>query len=161
LIILVSRTTPVTTTNVIAVRTTTNIKDDTKDDETNDGYDLDDREKELGFTVTFDTEKVDANDNKQEDGDPSVGVDRVVPKFNGECSSDNLQRKHDEPLQSVIPAHGEAPSRVEETGRVCRERTSDGEEDCHLTKSMNSTVKHDTNDAIGDEQRGRTSIRKS
>jgi hypothetical protein len=39
----------------LAVRTTTNVDDDTQDDETDDCSDFDDGEDEFGFTVSFDT----------------------------------------------------------------------------------------------------------
>lgn len=48
----------------------TTVGDDTEDDETAAGYDLDDGENELDLAVAANTENVDGNQEDQEDCDP-------------------------------------------------------------------------------------------
>jgi hypothetical protein len=55
-----------------------------------------------------------------------------------------------------LPAHGEAPGGIEETGRVCREGTSNWEEYSQLTESLHRAEHEDTDDAECNNQRGRT-----
>lgn len=53
------------------------VDDDTDEDQTDDGEDLDGGEPELGFTITFGSEHVDGDDDDKGDGDPDGVVDGV------------------------------------------------------------------------------------
>lgn len=53
------------------------VDDDTDEDQTDNGEDLDGGEPELGFTVTLGSEHVDADDDDKGDGDPDGIVDGV------------------------------------------------------------------------------------
>ena len=63
--------------------------------ETNDGDDFDHRENEFSFTVSFDTEQVDADDQHQENADPGRRVDCRVPVRRRDSCSHDFKRQHD------------------------------------------------------------------
>ena len=58
----------------------------------------------------------------------------------------------------LLPTHGEPPSRIQETGRVGREGTGDGEADGHLAEGMNGTIQHDADQGEAKEQGGGTTV---
>lgn len=78
---------------------TTTVNDDTQEDETNDGNDLDQTKHEFDLTVTTNTEDVDDNDKNKEDGDPDTDVDGVFhvisPESNCDTSSSKFEGKYD------------------------------------------------------------------
>lgn len=61
------------------VRTSSGGQDDTEDDETDDGEDLDGRKPEFTLPIDAGPGKVDCEDNDKADGDPDTVVDRLVP----------------------------------------------------------------------------------
>lgn len=90
-------------TKVFMIRPTTNIQNDTKDDEPYDSDDLDDGEAELSFTVAFDTKEVNGDNCDQENSDPDGGVDfsGVWPEGEGYGGGDDFKGEGDEPLESI------------------------------------------------------------
>lgn len=66
---------PVAKTETVAVRPTAKVDDERKDDETDDGDDLDTGETEFGFTIDGDREDVQADDENDNDRDPRGDVD--------------------------------------------------------------------------------------
>lgn len=150
---------PVLVANVAALGTTTDVQDDTEDDETDDGDDLDDGEDEFGLTITLHTEQIDGNNDDEENGNPGGVVDlALVPVVDGNRGSDDLERQDNQPLQGVVPAHGETPCRVDEASRICGEGTGDGEQDGHLTQSVDGAVQHDADQTEGDQERSGASV---
>lgn len=112
------RSLPVSSSNVAAVigRYTTNVDDYAQNDETRAGDNLDDGEDELGLAVAPDAEELDDDEHDQEDGDPDrvVKVSGRLPVLEGEHSGTNLEGQNGEPLDRIIPAHGETPRRADE-----------------------------------------------
>lgn len=102
---------PVVETNVATVVSgdTTAVGDDGKDDETHAGADLDDGESSFDLTISSDTEELDGNEEDEEESDPDSHVDVFSPVSDGDGSSNELKRKHNQPRQSVLPADSEAP----------------------------------------------------
>ena len=62
---------------------TTQIDNETEDDETNDGDDFDGGEPELAFTERAGSQKVDDDDDDAGNGDPHGIVDFAVPVCDG------------------------------------------------------------------------------
>lgn len=79
------------------------IDTDTEDDEANDSQNLDDREDKLGFTITPDSEKVYGDDENEEQRNPHTRIDipSAFPIAESDGSSDNFERKGDQPVQGV------------------------------------------------------------
>lgn len=147
-----TRVLPVLDTNVALVADTTTVDDNTKDDETNTGADLDDGEHKLDLTVSSNTEELNTNESDKEDGDPDSHVDIFSPELDGDGGSDQFKGEHSQPSQSVLPTHGEAPRRIDEAADVCEEGTVDGVEDSHLSQGQACAEKHDTDDEVTDEE---------
>jgi hypothetical protein len=83
---------PVCCADIAALWTSTYVDDDSQNDEAYHCRYLDDGEDELGFTIAFDSKKIDDDDQYQEDSHPSVVVDcSLVPIFDRKCRSDKLQ----------------------------------------------------------------------
>ena len=132
---------PIVSTNVASGigRNSTAVDDNTEDDEADDGSDLDDAKNEFDLAVASNAEKVDDTNTDQEDRDPDTDVDGrsarilgVGPKGDCDTSSGQLERQDDQPVHSIVPAHGKAPSGVNEADRVVVERTSDGIYSCDV-----------------------------
>jgi len=126
---------PVVSTNVASGigRNSTAVDDNTEDDEADNGSDLDDAENEFDLAVASHAEDVDNTNTDQEDSDPDSNVDGrsasilgVCPEGDCDTSSGQLERQDDQPVHGIVPAHGKAPSGVNEADRVVIERTSDG-----------------------------------
>jgi hypothetical protein len=104
-----TRILPVLEADVALVANTTTVDDNTKDDETNTGADLDDGENKLDLTISSDTEELDTNKSDKEDRDPDSHVDIFSPESDGDSGGDQFEGEHSQPSQSVLPTHGEAP----------------------------------------------------
>lgn len=130
---------PVTGTPVRVVttagRTTTADKDEGNDHEDDDGRHLEDGREELLLSVSKSTKHVDDDDDDEEDGDPDSNVNIVGPVVESDGADNKLKRQNDGPLEDVVPAHGETPRGVDETGRVSVETTGDRVHDGEFTKS--------------------------
>lgn len=85
---------PVLGANVSLVAGTTTVDDNTEDDETNTGADLDDTEDEFDFSVAADSEDLDDDEGGQEDGNPHCHVDILSPELDGDGGSDQLEGKN-------------------------------------------------------------------
>jgi hypothetical protein len=61
-----------------------------------DGNNFDDSKDELSFTITFNTKQIDTDDDYQEysDEDGMIVFSIMVPKIDGNRSSNNLQREN-------------------------------------------------------------------
>lgn len=99
---------PVSPTNVAALRTATTVEDYAKDDETNNGSDLDDGKDELSLTITTNAEQVDTDNDDQENGNPCclVGIFGAGPKRQCDRGGDELKRQDDQPLHGVTGEDG-------------------------------------------------------
>lgn len=56
--------------------------------------------------------------------------------------------------QDLLPAHGETPCRIQETGRVRRKGTGDGEYDGQLAQSLHHAVQHGADGKVGEQDGG-------
>ena len=126
--------------------------------EPNDSNDLDECKDEFSFRVATHTKKIDGHNDDQEDNNPNGVGGRVAPEADGDGRGDDLERQHDEPLQSVVPAHGKSPCRVEEAGRVGREGAGDGESDGHLAERLHGGIQHEAYEGKGDDERGGATV---
>jgi len=155
-----TRVAPVLGANVALVANTTTVDDNTEDDETNTGADLDDGEHKLDLTISSNTEELDTNESDKEDTDPDSHVDIFSPELDGDRGGDQFERKHSKPSKSVLPTDGETPRRIDEAADVCEEGTVDGVEDSHLSQGQACAEKHDTDDEITDEESSRATLLK-
>jgi hypothetical protein len=151
---------PVLGADVALVANTTTVDDNTEDDETNTGADLDDGEHKLDLTVTSNTKDLDTNESDKEDRDPDSHVDIVSPELDGDGGGDQFEGEHSQPSESVLPTHGETPRRIDEADDVGEEGTVDGVEDSHLSQSQACAEKHDTDDEVTDEESSRATLLK-
>lgn len=140
--------------------------------ESHDGDDLDDGEDKLGLAVALDAEQIDAHYEGQEDGNPSRIRHGVGPVVHRDGGGDDLEGQNDQPLQRVtarrqrsrrprddghsLPAHGETPGGIQESRRVGREGTGDGEENGHLAQGVDGAVQHHADQGEAKKQRGRS-----
>lgn len=119
---------PIAEAETVVGRGTTQIDNETKDDETNNGEDLDGGEPELAFTEGAGTQKVDDDDNDTGDGDPYGIVDLVVPVVDEDGGGGQLSGEGDDPIVPVIPAHRKSHGWVNETSGEGHLTTGYGEE---------------------------------
>lgn len=80
-------------------------------------------------------------------------TDFLIPILNGEGADYDLQWQDDEPLERVVPTHGEAPGGADEPRRVSVEATRDGVHNRKLAESVNDIEDHHSNDQEVDEKR--------
>lgn len=150
---------PVTSTPVFVVATAAGAAtadEDKSDDHEDDGCrELEARCPKLLFGVTKSTKQVDDDDGDEEDGDPYGSRDVGIPIRNRNTTDGQLKRKNGSPLKNIVPAHGETPGRIDETSRVCVERTRDGIHDGEFTESIHDVEHHDTDDEEINEERTR------
>jgi hypothetical protein len=97
-----SRVSPVLETDLLAVGSTTGRDDDTEDDKTDDGQDLDGSEPELAFTVDTGTKEVDDDDDNETERDPESVVYRFVPEVNENGSGREFGRHDDDPVVLIV-----------------------------------------------------------
>lgn len=121
-----TRVVPVFDAEVTLVADTATVDDDTEDDETNTGKDLDDGENEFDFTVSSDTEDLDNDESDEKDGDPHSHVDVITPKRDCFRGSNQFERQDSEPRESVFPTTGETPGLIDEADNISVEGTVDG-----------------------------------
>jgi hypothetical protein len=156
---------PVPGTPVLVVtttgRTATEDEDEGDDHEDDGSRELEDRRPELLLSVSDTTEDADDGDDNKEDSDPDGDADVLIPVLNGDTAHDELERENDGPLENVVPAHGETPGRIDETGRVGVETTRDRVHNGELTKSEDSVEHHDTNDQEVHEERTGSTLAQS
>lgn len=98
-----ARVLPVTETKTVMARGTTKIDNESDNEKTNNGHNLDASEDELGFTVYRDGENVQANDNNNDDGDPGSLVDTVVPETDDDRCRRNLSTQSEGRVVPVVP----------------------------------------------------------
>lgn len=70
---------PVLETDLLAIRSTSSSQNDSEDDQSDDGEDLDTGEPEFALSVDPGTGEVDSQNDYQADGDPDGVVDLFVP----------------------------------------------------------------------------------
>ena len=123
--------------------------------EANNSDDLDNREDEFRLSIALDAKEIYGYNQDQEYGDPCGVVDARAPEVHCNGSSNDFQRHGDQPVHRVVPAHGEAPCRIDKASRVRGEGAGHWEDDCQLAEGMDSAVEHHTDQRKGDEQRAR------
>lgn len=83
--------------------TSTEIDADGKDDESNDGQDLDGGKPEFSLSVSSGTKHVDGDDDDEEDCDEDGRVE-IRPEGYQDGSSREFGRQDDEPVKGVVVA---------------------------------------------------------
>lgn len=135
-----TRVVPVAGTPVLVVSailgTTTEDKDKGDDHEDDGGSQLEARCPKLLFSIAESTKQVDDDDDAEEERDPRGCGDFRVPVRYRDTTNCQFKRKNGSPLKNIVPAHGETPGGVDETSRVCVERTRDGIHDGEFTESV-------------------------
>ena len=131
---------PVVGTNVVivlaAAGTTAEHEDEGDDHEDDGGGKLERRGDEFFFGVTKSTKQVDNDDQNQEDGNPDGDTDIFVPVLDRNTADSQFKRQDSNPLEHVVPTHGETPRGIDETSGVGIERTRDRVHDSEFTKSV-------------------------
>ena len=69
---------PISEPDPVSFGTTTEIDDDSEDDQTDNSEDLDGRSDKLGFSIPFDAQEVDRADQDEKDRDPDGRVDLLI-----------------------------------------------------------------------------------
>lgn len=93
----------------------TGVDADGKDDEADNGNDLDAGEPHLNFTKNANGHEVESSEDDPEDTDKDGNAQAVVPVLDNDTSSSQLESESDGPAEPVHPAHGEAESGVDES----------------------------------------------
>lgn len=81
---------PVGETDTGLTGDTSEVDNETDEDEAGEGDDLDQREPEFNLAEPLDTQAVDSDDEDDKDSAPCGGVDGTVPKLDDEGGSDDL-----------------------------------------------------------------------
>lgn len=116
--------------------TTAKNQDESNDHENDGGGELDEGRPELFLGISERAPDVDEDDEDPENGDPSGQGNVVGPIIQCQTSDSDFERQDDGPLEDVVPAHGETPRGINETGRVGVETTRDGVHDSEFTESV-------------------------
>lgn len=128
---------------------TSEVDDETKENETGEGDDLDKRKPEFDFSEPLDTETIDSDDKLDirldplslewtygdKDSDPGGTVDIPVPESNDESTSDDLIRTDDQVLAEVDEGGGETESGVDTSSSVSSESLLGWESGRHFSQS--------------------------
>lgn len=169
------RSVPVFETNDLARRSTTGRDDDTEDDQTDNGEDLDGGEPEFGFTVGTGTEEVDKDDDEETDGDPDTIVDFGGPVVDQDGSGGKFGGENDGPVVPVVPApglsasrfwveyysHGERQSGVDESLGEFNVTPGNGEVGNHLSEGDHDGETDGTHQGVTHPQTERTTVGQS
>lgn len=140
---------------------TTTDEDHTHEEEDNDRRELQDRDPELFFGVSHDTEQADNADGDEEYNDPDRDVYLLSPRppLDRKTGNNEFERKNNSlydmldgvlhraawnnyPLEDVVPTHCKAPGRIDKADRVGVKTTGDWVQHSHLTKSVNNIEHH-------------------
>lgn len=84
-------------------------------------------------------------------------VQVISPVLDRDRSGDKLEGQDRKPGDGVVPAHCEAPRRVNETDDVREEGTIDRVENSQLSESLASEEQHDSDNQVANDERGGTS----
>jgi hypothetical protein len=149
---------PVLETVSLVVGTATGRDDDTKDDEGNNGDDLDRGEPE--FTLAKDTRahKVDDANERKADGNPKCVRVLSCPEIDKNSRGDKLDGENDDPVVPVVPAHGESQGLVDEALSQLDVATGNGEISHHLTERDHDQEANETDSAVTEEETERATV---
>lgn len=75
-------------------------------------------------------------DDYPEYGNPASNWNLVCPVVYGSSGNGDFERKHDSPLEDIIPAHSESERGVEETTSKGVETTGNRVKDSHFSQSL-------------------------
>lgn len=146
-----TRVAPVFSTNVTLASNTTTVVDDTEEDETSTGSDLDQGEDKFDFTITLNTKELDDGEDDKEHGDPDGNADICSPEANCQRCGSELKGQDSEPRECIVQTHGKTPRRIDEADDVSVECTIDRVQDGHLSQGVHSEQKHYTDDEVADD----------
>ena len=150
---------PVSRANVAAVicGNTTAIDDYTEKHESQASNDLEQTEEELDLfqlarsrenvrwtclAIALDTKHLDGNQSDKQRNDPSSVVNAFGsgPVVDDVASSGDLEGKHGQPADGVLPSAGETPRRIDEAADVHGEGAVDGVQDSQFCKSLHHEI---------------------
>lgn len=146
---------PVSEADSLLAWDTSEVDDETEENETSEGDDLDEREPELNLSEPLDTKTIDS-DNKlecgsadaeilelmcmttycDEDSDPCCSVDALVPESDDESTGDDLSRTDDEVFTQVDKSSSETESGVDTSSGVAGETFLGRESGRHFSQSQ-------------------------
>jgi hypothetical protein len=142
---------------------TTKHNDQTENQETDHGNDLDGGEAEFGFAVDAYGENVQAKDDNNDDSNPDSWVVflLLVPKINEEGSSRDLGAECNRILVPVVPSGCETKSWISVTSAVLWDSTGQWQPCSHLPESLHHGKNSDTGNGVAKEDGDGTSIGES
>src|SRR5271170_447776 len=101
----------------------TDIDNDTENNKADNCSNLDDRENELHFTVSPNTDQINNDNHQPKDCDKHGAGNIRVPELNRQSSSHKFERKHGHPPHGIVPTHRKTPCRIDKPRREDRERS--------------------------------------
>jgi len=75
-----------------------------------------------------------------------------IPVRESQAANRQFQGQHDDPLEYVVPAHGEAPAGIDEASRVGVEASGDGIHDGEFAQCVDDVEHHDADDQEVDQK---------
>jgi hypothetical protein len=132
-------------------RTTTADQDNSNEHEDDDSGELEAGAPKLLFGITERTEDVDDDDDDEKECDPDSWINSVIPVCDGEGADDEFEGQDDQPLEDVIPTHGETPRRINKASRIGVETSGNRVHDSELSEGVDNVEDHDTGDGEADE----------
>lgn len=138
---------------------TTKGNDESKQNKTQNGDDLDRRQPELEFAKELDTDEVNQENDDEDDGNPNTRVDFLTrnPELNDKGTSGELVRSDDNVLEEVSPTNTETKTRIYKSRSISRKTIRHGNPGGHFTKGAHDHVDNETDKRIGNKDRSRTS----
>lgn len=144
---------PVSETNPIVFRISSEINDDAHQDQCDQGDDLDAREPELQFPEHANAEEVNKEDEGDEDYHPYTGINlaTTIPVLEDGAGGIDVVWGNDEVFHEIIVTKGESNGGVHETGGISRETAFMGNVCGHFTERNHDKVTDKANEAISDK----------
>ncbi len=144
---------PVAETPTIVIGSTTEPDDDTSDEKTNNGDDLDGGENELGFTVDGDGKDVQADDEDEDERNPDswVVLSFCVPELDQKSGGGDFSTESNGAVVPVVPSDSEAKSGVDVSGAVLGDSTGERKPCSHFTQRLHHTEDKHTSDAVSEQ----------
>lgn len=154
---------PVSEALSVVIRASSKSENQTQNDKTHNGDNLDGRQPELKLSKELDTNGVDGDNDYQENGNPDSWIhlfSRQPVLDNKSCSS-QLVRGDDDVLEPVGVSNSETKARVDESRGVSGESIGKGQVSGHLSEGTHDKVNNKTNKRVSNENGAGSSINKS
>lgn len=153
---------PVLKTKAMLSRDTTTIDDESEDQQTDDGDDLDRGKDELGFAIDGDGENVETQDEDDDDRDPGcdVDMDSTMPILNDGRGSGDFGAQGNGTGVPVVPSHSKTHGVVDVSSAELRNRTRKREPSGHFAKGHHHGKHGEPSEGIAQQDGQRTGLRK-